>query len=264
MRFGCCVNMLVPIDKGTGVEMVERVAAAGFDYLELPVVRFAAATGEVFDSIQKRVKATGLAVESCNDFFPADLKVVGPAANLTKLCNYATHALQRASQLGAKNVVFGSGPARTVPDGFPREAGFQQLIDLLLEVGPIADANDLTIAIEPLNRTECNIILNLADACELARRVAHPCIQVLADYYHFALEHENPIAVNLAGSSIRHVHFSNPQGRGFPRDADPNFAAFCRVLRGIGYDRRMSVEAFSKNFEDDAAATLKLMRELTQ
>ena len=51
MRFGCCVNMLVPFGQGTGVEYVERVAAAGFDYLELPVVRIAALSEAEFAAL---------------------------------------------------------------------------------------------------------------------------------------------------------------------------------------------------------------------
>jgi hypothetical protein len=46
MRFGCCVNMLVPLGEGTGAELVEKVAAAGFDYLELPLVRIAVLTDQ--------------------------------------------------------------------------------------------------------------------------------------------------------------------------------------------------------------------------
>ena len=82
MRFGCCANMLVPLGQGTGVEFVERIAAAGFDYLELPVARFASLSEPEFESVCRRVQATGLATESCNDFFPPNLKLTGPAADL--------------------------------------------------------------------------------------------------------------------------------------------------------------------------------------
>ncbi len=264
MRFGCCVNMLVPLGQGTGVEMAERVAAVGFDYLELPVARFAVVSDAEFESIRQRVKATGLAVESCNDFFPPDLKLVGPTADSAKILTYAAQALSRAALLGAKIVVFGSGGARTVPESFPQEKAYKQLVHLLGELAPLAEKNGLTIAIEPLNRTECNIIFTLAEACELAERVGHPRIQVLADYYHLAMEREPVEHVTTAAPHIRHVHFSNPAGRGYHYSADENFSAFCRLLRENGYDGRMSVEAFSQNIEQDAAATLQLMRQLTE
>ena len=139
---------------------------------------------------------------------------------------------------------------------------YEQLVRLLGELAPLAETNGITIAIEPLNRTECNLVLSLTDADELARRVNHPRIQVLADYYHLAMEHEPPEHVTTVRPRIRHVHFSNPVGRGYPQIADENFARFCRLLVERGYDDRMSVEAYSHDFEHDAAATLKLMKQL--
>jgi D-psicose/D-tagatose/L-ribulose 3-epimerase len=262
MRFGCCVNMLVPIDQGTGIEMVERVAAAGFDYLELPLARIAALTANEFAALCQRMVAAGLTNESCNDCFPPTLRLTGPAANRAEAVNYAAAAFERAASLGAKIIVFGSGPARMVPEGFSLTAAQEQLLELLNDLSPLAEKNRLTIAIEALNRTECNIVLSLIEAHDLAERVNHPHVQLLADYYHLAMEQEPTDHVATVAKSIRHVHFSNPAGRGYPHAADEQFAAFCRQLRASGYNDRMSVEAYSQDFEHDAAATLKLMKRI--
>ena len=85
---------------------------------------------------------------------------------------------------------------------------------------------------------------------------------MLADYYHLALEREPIEHVAKVAKSIRHVHFSIPNGRGYPHEADDHFAAFCRQLTESGYDDRMSVEAYSQDFERDAEATLTLMKRL--
>jgi D-psicose/D-tagatose/L-ribulose 3-epimerase len=262
MRFGCCVNMLVPFGQGTGVEYVERVAAAGFDYLELPAVRIAALSEPEFAALCRRVAAAGLTTESCNDFFPTTMRLAGPMADRAEALNYATLALSRAAALGAKFVVFGSGPARMVPDGFSYAAAEEQIVGLLEDLVPLAEKHGLTIAIEALNRTECNIVLSLTEAENLAKRINHPRVQLLADYYHFAIEWEPIEHLAAVAKSIRHVHFSNPIGRGYPHEADDHFAAFCRQLMESGYDDRMSVEAFSQNFERDAEATLTLMKQL--
>ena len=262
MRFGCCVNMLVPFGQGTGAEYVERVAAAGFDYLELPAVRIAALSEAEFTALCRRVAAAGLTTESCNDFFPTTMRLTGPAASRAEALNYAAVALSRAEELGAKFVVFGSGPARMVPDGFSHAAARDQLVGLLEDLVPLAEKHRLTIAIEALNRTECNIVLSLIEAEKLAKRINHPRIQMLADYYHLALEREPIEHVAKVAKSIRHVHFSIPNGRGYPHEADDHFAAFCRQLTESGYDDRMSVEAYSQDFERDAEATLTLMKRL--
>ena len=170
---------------------------------------------------------------------------------------------KRAARLGAKVVVFGSGGARAVPDEFPKAQAYEQLVHLLGELGPLAEANDVTIAIEPLNRTECNIIYTLFEAGELAQRVNHNRVQVLADYYHLVMEIEPIQQVSAVAGRIRHVHVSDPAGRIYPRSADANLTQFCRLLGESGYDGRMSVEAYSQNFERDAAAALLWMRQWT-
>ena len=262
MRFGCCVNMLVPFGQGTGVEYVAHVAAAGFDYLELPAVRIAALSEAEFAALCRRVAAAGLTTESCNDFFSTTLRLTGPTANRTEALNYAAVALNGAETFGAKFVVFGSGPARMVPEGFSHSAAEDQLVGLLEDLVPLAEKHRLTIVIEALNRTECNIVLSLIEADNLAKRINHPRVQLLADYYHFAIEREPIEHVVAVAKSIRHVHFSNPIGRGYPHIADDHFAAFCRQLMASGYDNRMSVEAYSQDFERDAEATLTLMKRL--
>ena len=262
MRLGCCVNMLVPLGEGTGVEFVERVAAAGFDYVELPLVRMAALTDAEFNAFCRRVEAARIRCEACNDFFPPDMRLTGEDAHLQEAVTYAQHALDRAGRLGVKIVVFGSGPARMVPEEFPTAQALEQLARMLREIAPLAQENSLTIAIEHLNRTECNIVNSLDEACRLAESVDRPSVQVLADYYHLVRENETIEHVQDAGKRIRHVHCSVPEGRVYPKETDPNFSDFCRTLAQIDYDDRMSVEAYSKDFDQDASATLRLLRQL--
>jgi sugar phosphate isomerase/epimerase len=142
------------------------------------------------------------------------------------------------------------------------EATEEQLVGLLEDLVPLAEKHRLTIVIEALNRTECNIVLSLIEADHLAKRINHPRVQLLADYYHFAIEREPIEHVASVAKSIRHVHFSNPTGRGYTREADEHFTAFCRQLTASGYDDRMSIEAYSQDFECDAEATLTLMKRL--
>jgi len=60
-------------------------------------------------------------VTSANGFLPTDLKCVGPDVDEARLMRYAETAFRRAEQVGIKIIVFGSGGARTVPEGYPME-----------------------------------------------------------------------------------------------------------------------------------------------
>lgn len=69
---------------------------------------------------------------------------------------YVEKALYRASQLGVEFIVFGSGPAKAVPEGFPMEVAWKQLVDLLRVMDTAAKKHSITIVIESLRKQECN------------------------------------------------------------------------------------------------------------
>ena len=77
-------------------------------------------------------------------------------------------AMRRVMLIGAKVVVFGSGKARLVPDDFARADAEAQLVDFLQLVAEETAEHDLTLAIEPLNRRESNILNSVAEGVVLA------------------------------------------------------------------------------------------------
>ena len=129
---------------------------------------------------------------------------------------YVKKAFARLSRLGTGIVVFGSGGARRVPEGFPKEDAFKQLVEFGKRIAPEARAHGLTIAIEPLRREETNIINSAAEGIELVVAVDDPNFQLMIDFYHLAIEKEDPEIVVRARDHIRHLHMANPQGRVFP------------------------------------------------
>ena len=60
---------------------------------------------------------------------------------------------------------------------------------------------------------ESNLVNTAAEGLRLAREVNHPNIQLLVDYYHLALEKENPEIILEAGPAVRHLHFAKVTGR---------------------------------------------------
>ena len=178
--------------------------------------------------------------------------------------DYVRHALDRAARLGARIIVFGSAGAKNVPEGFPRDAAWSQIVELLEYLGPIATRHDLTIAIEPINRLESNIVNLAAEGLRLARQVHHPNIQLLIDFYHLTMEQENPDIILEAGAAIRHVHFAGIEGRCFPAEMTPSCTRFVQLLGEVQYSGRCSIEAFTHDFPADARRALRLLRSIDQ
>lgn len=265
MRFGCCLNMVSSeADKGTGINLIEKLADIGYDYVELPLAEMAALTEEEFDLLEKRVKESGLRCEVCNNFFPKTIRLTGDSVNYTEILEYVEHALGRAERLGVEIVVFGSGPAKNVPDGFPLEEGYRQVVELLKMAVPIAKRHKIMIVIEPLRSAECNLINTFKEGCELAEKVTEDNVKVLVDYYHLSVEQEPTEHIVETGKAyLRHVHFANPSGRVYPKtEEESEYGRFFASLKKAEYDSRVSCEAYSDDFGADAKVTLKLLKEM--
>lgn len=240
---------------------IDAAKQAGFDYVELGTSEIAALSDDAFEKEVTHITQVGLPVPVTNLFLPAALKVTGPETHPDQQTAYVKRAFARLSRLGTEIVVFGSGGARRVPDGFPKADAFKQLVEFGKRIAPEARAHGLTIAIEPLRREETNIINSAAEGLELVAAIDHPNFQLMVDFYHLASEKEDPEIVVRASAHIRHLHMANPQGRVFPLHWDEyGYAPFFARLRTIGYDKRISVEASAKDFPTEAPQAIALLR----
>jgi sugar phosphate isomerase/epimerase len=245
----------------TTVEKLEAAKAAGFDYVELSATQIAAMSDADFEMAAAKIKEIGLPTPAANLFLPAALKVTGPDTDPAAQMAHVKKAFTRLSRLGTEVVVFGSGGARRVPDGFAKEEAFKQLVDFGRRAAREAKANGITIAIEPLRRQETNIINSAAEGLELVNAINDPNFQLMIDFYHLASEQEDPAIVLRAKDHIRHLHTANPTGRVFPLKWEEfDYAPFFANLRAIGYDKRISVEGSTQNFAGDAPQSIALLR----
>ncbi|MCL4858088.1 MAG: sugar phosphate isomerase/epimerase [Caldilineaceae bacterium] len=242
MLFGCCGSL----------EQAEAAHTAGFDFLEATVVSLIPEADETaFAPILERYRALPLPVRACNVFLPGDLKLTGPAVDLARARRYVETALPRARQIGAEVVVFGSGVARMIPDGFPRDEALAQLAAFLDMVADVASAAGVTIAIEPLNRKESNVINSVAEGVALAQRVNRAPIRVLADFYHMDEEGEPLSEISRHGEWLAHIHVADT-GRLAPGTGGYPYATFVEELRRIGYGGMVSVECRWRDFAAEA------------
>jgi D-psicose/D-tagatose/L-ribulose 3-epimerase len=240
---------------------IDAVKAAGFDYIELRTSEVAALSDADYEKLAEKLKQIDLPVPVTYLFIPADIKLTGPQANKDQQMDYVRRALDRVSKLGATTVVLGSGPARRYPEGFSKEEAFRQLVDFCKRLGPEARKRGITIAIEPLRKEESNIINNLAEGLTLVKAVRDPNIQLNVDYYHLAMEKEDPAIILEVRKYVRHVHTANPEGRVFPLKWDEyNYGPFYEALRKIGFDREISIEGSTKDFQHEAPQAIAFVR----
>jgi D-psicose/D-tagatose/L-ribulose 3-epimerase len=269
MRFGCCGCMVVgrsPEQEErvvTGIEVLAEMESIGFDYIELSLSDVMKLDTTGFSSLKQRLEDSSVKCEACHNFIPSNIRLTGPDADLTAACEYVRKAFRRAAQLGAKVVVFGSSGARNIPPGYPYSSARNQIVELLGRIGDQGEQHDLTVAVEALNRRESNIINTIGEALSFSRELNHPRIKLVFDYYHMLVENEDSKIILEAGEQIRHVHISEPERRGFPVEDTQSYNEHFQRLKDIGYQGRVSIEAYTEDFETDAARSLELLRCIT-
>lgn len=270
MRIGCCSNMNASLPDGTGREFIERIKEVGFDYVELPLAQVSALSDKDFSSLVSQVENADIPVEACNNCFPTTLRLTGCNVDEMEVEGYVRKAFKKVSELGAGIVVFGSGPAKNIPDGFPRSRGYSQIVALLKRMSDEAGKYGITVVIEPLRKAECNVINTYMEGVELVRKADRPNVKVLVDFYHLSVEKENPEVLVDFNSYLAHAHFANPalgteKERSFPQSVDEwDYVPFFSCLKKAGYEGRISLEAYAKDFDVEASRALELMRFLSK
>ncbi len=251
MRYGIC----------THVGNVAKVAAAGFDYIELRGDWIATISDAEFEQVRTTLAQSPIGCEALNFFFPGELKVVGPAVAATEVTAYIERALARAAALGVTMIVVGSGKSRYVPEGWSKERAWEQFGAALTEVGRTAAQYGITIVIEAIRSSSTNLVNNLTEAAALCEQVAQSNVFIMADYNQMAGEGENINAVIATGRFIRHLHVIDTANSYFPLHGDnQGLQAFFSAVKTIGYHDGISVEIHDFESVADAAASLKLLK----
>jgi sugar phosphate isomerase/epimerase len=251
MRIGCCCN----------IEDAPIAAAAGFDFIECRVTALLPELSNDVSAILAQHRASPLPIAAFNIFVPKELKIVGPEVDEKRLWRYVDIGLARVQEVGGEIVVFGSGGARAIPEGFSAQEARKQTVHFLHHVADAAERNGITVVLEPLNRKETNTIHTIPEAVALAREVNRPPIQVLADFYHMDEEQE-PLAHLLDYKTwIKHIHVADT-GRRSPGTGDYPYAEFANDLRQAKYDGRVSIECRWTDFKTEAAPALQFLRQI--
>jgi sugar phosphate isomerase/epimerase len=234
----------------------------GYDFIEEGLQGFLKPLEphDAFAENLERAQNSSLPVRATNVFLPGHLKVTGPDAVHDQVLAYADTAFRRAEMVGIKSIVFGSGGARRIPDGFDKEEATNQFVDLLKKMGPIAEKYNVTVAIEPLNRNEVNFINTVAEGLEIVKKVDHPNIRLLADFFHMLREEEPVENILNARGYINHVHIAELENRTPPGIAGDDFRPYLRALKEIGYEGMISIEGRWDNFEEQLPVAIAELR----
>jgi sugar phosphate isomerase/epimerase len=229
-----------------GLDQIDDVARWGFEYAEI----FPALLGppheddaEIEGPARDRILNAGVPSRTMCGFLPdpeaLGLMVVGPQVDPARLRSYAARVFQRMERVNCELMVFGSGTARNIPDGFPRDEAHRQFAEYLKVCSDLAEAHGIRIAIEPQNYDDTNLIHTVPEAMVFANEVKRPNVQVMADFFHMVLNREPLSDLTDAGPALIHGHIAEP-GRGRPQTTPAEHQAFFNTLHQAGYNGRVT------------------------
>ncbi len=260
VTFGICTG--VP-----GEARANALRDAGCDYYEPGVATAVMGPSRAeFDTHLSSWNEGGLEPRSANLFLPGELKVVGPDVQPDKVQAYMNEALQRAKALGIRRIVFGSGKAREVPEGFPKDEAYRQLGQAAHWASEAAEkaGDGAVICLEHLRHQETNIMNRLAEAGQIAHELDLANVGLVVDYYHLMEEQEDFSVVNDVADKVAHVHVCGPD-RHPPAPGDQErLVSLFEKLAGIGYQGRISIEANFTDVEAEAPAALGVVRQAAE
>jgi sugar phosphate isomerase/epimerase len=247
IRFGCCTG---------DIKHVEILKKLGYDYIELGLFQMMDKTEDEVSEWVSELEKHSLPCEAMNCFVPGRIKLVGDDVDQVAVDEYLNSALALANRLNVKIIVFGSGGARNIPDGFEKCEAEKQIISFLKTASKKADKYGL-------NKAECTFINTTVEAYNIAKAVGCANVRILVDWYHAYLERESAENASVVGDYVVHCHIADPtRNRAFPLFYD-GVRDFMYLLKRGGYDGRLSIEGSTERFEDDANVALGVLKGLS-
>ena len=247
MRFGLNTFLVSPGFTDSDLPLINTFKAYGADVIELAIVDPAAV------SILKLKEALHLAdLEQpviCGAF-GAGRDLRGATEQIEAASNYISDLIDMAAALDSK-MVCGPMYSETGRSGAhspeERDAQYEQIAATLKPLCAKAEAADVTLALEPLNRFETDCINTLDQAVGLIERVGSPALKIHMDTFHMHIEEvDSAAAIRKAAPYIAHVHASASH-RGLLGEDQIDWQGVLTALKEIGYKGDVVIESFSED-----------------
>jgi len=243
-----------PVNTDSVMEPLRKAAKMGFDVFEIPIEDPASFDAE---KVKAALDESGLRAVTCGAFGPTrDLTHEEPKYRQECL-DYIRATLKLAEKWGS-NVL--CGPAYSAV-GKRRQVSPEQkkvewdlAVKGLREAGKMAADHGVTLALEPLNRFETDLINTCAQAVQLVKDVGLNSVGIHLDTFHMNIEEKCvEEAVKLAGKRLAHCHACE-NDRGAPGTGQVHWKAWAKALRKVKYDGAVVIESFTPECKSIAAA----------
>jgi D-psicose/D-tagatose/L-ribulose 3-epimerase len=274
VKLGCCIPIasFVPgadqkavSGKEKVMQMIDGIHIAkenGYDFAEFTTGSIMSLEEQEFAFLKSKLAEQTGDIPVFNSFIPPNFPLTGPQASMNAIEAYIAEAMKRMSELGGNIIVFGSGAARRIPEGFSREKAQVQLEQFLFLCNQYGEKHGMKVAVEPLNKKETNLINSVEEAFQLVKELKLANIGVLADTYHMSREQEDWNVLRHASALLFHIHLAEAD-RSYPgtkASGRLDFSRFFSILEEIQYSGSVSTECLSQSMAEESKAAAQYLR----
>ena len=187
---------------------------------------------------------------------PSWLNLTTPDPLLQKdTINFAVHLAEFCAALGGKILVWGSPKQRDLMPGWEYVDAFNRASDVLSNIADRIQSLGVTIAMEPLSRSETNFLTTAEETVQLIRSVNKSCVKLHLDVKAMSDESLSiPEIITKNKDHIAHFHANDPNLRG-PGFGEVDFTPIATALKSIDYLGFVSVEVFDYSPDPETIAT---------
>ncbi len=174
--------------------------------------------------------------------------------NRHKAHEHLRRCIETSAEMGAK-LVGGPlyAPIGYLPHHRPSADEFKWAVEAFQPFGAYLDSNQMTLSIEPVNRSETFFLRTAAEARRLCEAVGHPRIGVTIDTFHANIEEKSVAsAIRSLGPNLTHLHISE-NDRGLLGQGHVDFSAIVAALRDSGYEGYLMIEGFGYSEQEKDA-----------
>ena len=238
MKIGMCCRT---------IDLAELCINAGADFIEVNNNGISKMSDEEFSIALDLSKKYPGKFLICNGLIPAEYRLTGDDVDFDAIREFCEFSFERLAKLGVKILVFGSGKAKHVPEGFSFEVAMDQLVKVVQIFGDVAKKYGQIVVIEPLRYLECNIINLVSESRQLADLSGRDNVKAHVDFFHMMQNEETLTELEKYASYLGHVHIASPIGRKVPTfDDGANYKAFMDIIRNGNPDQTVSYEGKSE------------------
>jgi len=235
-------------------ERLEKVEEAGYHAVELVGSEYKDWSDEDFRRANRKRRELGITFDVTAGLAHGAADPDAREAFLSDL----RQALPAMDKLECPAIIALSG---NVVPGMSREDQHQGCIEGLKRAAEIAEKKDITILLENIDLEENPryYLWSVAEGFEIIRKVDHPRVKFLYDFFHEQISEGNLIEKlekNIEKVGLMHV--ADVPGRHEPGTGEINYANIYRKLAMLKYDRYLAMEFIPTG---DPVASLRRARE---